>query len=178
MAHDSSAVMDVEIGDWTKADAFEFMSREWARHPEPPEVVWAPFEVAMVARRAPGHVAIGAAVGLMIGGVGELKQLLVRRGDDRAGVGSALLREFERRCRARGCHLLRLETGDYQARPFYERHGFSVAAALANDRFGHTLFIMTKRLEPPLARTDEAPVTHERENDEHSTASGPSARNA
>ncbi len=149
--------MVFEIGDWTQAEALEFTTREWAAHPEPPEVVWAPFDVVLVARRAPDEVAIGAAFGVVIGGVGELKQLLVRHGDDRKGVGSALLREFERRCRERGCHALRLETGDYQARPFYERHGFGVAAALANDRFGRTVFIMTKPLQAQFQGATTAP---------------------
>jgi ribosomal protein S18 acetylase RimI-like enzyme len=132
--------MELEIGEWSKAQAVEFMDREWPRHPAPPGVVWAPFELVLAARR---DVAVGVAVGVVVGGVGELKQLLVRRGDDRVGgVGSALLREFRRRCQERGCHKLRLETADYQARPFYERHGFTVAATLSNDRFGRTWFIM------------------------------------
>ena len=133
--------MELEIGEWSKAEAVEFMDREWPRHPAPAGVVWAPFEVVLAARR---NGVIGAAVGVLVGGVAELQQLLVRHGDDRGGVGSALLREFERRCKERGCHKLRLETADYQARPFYERHGFRVVATLPNDRFGHTLFVMEK----------------------------------
>ena len=134
--------MDLEISEWSQAEATAFMDQEWPLHPTPPGVVWASFAIVLVARR---DVAIGTAVGVAVGGVGELKQLLVRRGDDRGGgVGSALLREFERRCRDRGCHKLRLETADYQARPFYERHGFTLAATLSNDRFGRTWYVMEK----------------------------------
>jgi hypothetical protein len=57
-----------------------------------------------------------------------------------------LLGVFEARCRAAGCHKLRLETADYQARPFYERHGFTLAVTLTNDRFGRSVHIMEKRL--------------------------------
>jgi len=53
---------------------------------------------------------------------------------------------IEARCRRLNCHKIRLETADYQARPFYERHGFSVAATLTNDRFGRSVFVMEKRL--------------------------------
>jgi hypothetical protein len=43
-------------------------------------------------------------------------------------------------------HKIRLDTAEYQARPFYERHGYACVATLANDRFGKALFIMEKRL--------------------------------
>jgi hypothetical protein len=49
-------------------------------------------------------------------------------------------------CRRLGCHEIRLETARYQARPFYERHGFAVAATLTNDRFGRSWFVMEKKL--------------------------------
>ena len=136
--------MELQISDASRQEASEFTEREWPHHPTPPGVHWERFDVALVARR---DVVVGAAIGVVIGGLGELQQLLVRRGDERTGVGSLLLREFEQRCRARNCHKLRLETADYQARPFYERHGFRVAATLANDRFGHTWFIMEKALD-------------------------------
>ncbi len=73
------------------------------------------------------------------------EQIRVGSEHARQGAGSALLAAFEEDCRARGCHQLRLETGDYQARGFYERHGWQVVATLTHDRFGRTWFVMEKR---------------------------------
>jgi GNAT superfamily N-acetyltransferase len=133
----------IEIAEWTNAEVEAFMARAWPPHDAALGIHWVPQPVVLVARAS---TPIGIARGVIVGGVGELKQLLVEREQTKRGVGSLLLTEFERRCRAAGCHKLRLETADYQARPFYERHGFSVAATLDNDRFGRDWFVMHKRV--------------------------------
>ena len=60
-------------------------------------------------------------------GTGELKSLFVAETARGRGVAEALLREVERRARARGLTALRLETGDllHAAVRLYERHGFA-----------------------------------------------------
>jgi GNAT superfamily N-acetyltransferase len=134
----------ISVSDWTVAEATAFMDLEWPRHDADLGFRWDPRDVVLVARE--GEQPIGVARGVVIGGLGELKQLLVRKERAHGGVGSRLLQEFEERCRALQCHKLRLETGDYQARPFYEKHGFTVAATLAADRFGRDWYVMEKRL--------------------------------
>ncbi len=42
------------------------------------------------------------------------------------GLGSAMLAEAERIAKHRGCCYALLDTLDFQARPFYERHGYQV----------------------------------------------------
>ncbi|HEX3594915.1 MAG TPA: GNAT family N-acetyltransferase [Polyangiaceae bacterium] len=135
----------VNVSDWNVAEIEAFMTREWPPHDAPFGIHWELCDILLVARR--NEEALGAARGWVAGGVGELKQLLVKKGQDRAGVGSLLMKEFESRCRAMGSHKLRLDTAEYQARPFYERHGFACVATLENDRFGKALFIMEKRVE-------------------------------
>jgi GNAT superfamily N-acetyltransferase len=135
---------DVTVSDWNPTELEAFMAFEWPPHDTPLGIRWDAREVLLVAKA--GDEALGAARGVLVGGVGELKQLLVKKAQARAGVGSSLMTEFERRCRTAGCHKLRLETADYQARPFYERHGFVCAATLENDRFGRALFVMEKML--------------------------------
>lgn len=137
--------LDVAVTDWTPLEASEFMARGWPPHDRGIQIHWSSEDVVLVGKL--GERPLGVARGVIIGGLGELKQLLVTKAEARLGVGSRLLREFERRCRARGCHKLRLETADYQARPFYERHGFVVEGTLTNDRFGRDWFVMAKRLE-------------------------------
>jgi GNAT superfamily N-acetyltransferase len=137
-------VESIIVADWNDADLTAFMATEWPRHDEPRGIRWEARDVLLVARS--DEAPIGAARGVIVGGLGELKQLLVKKGRDRRGVGSRLLLEFEARCRAAGCHKIRLDTAEYQARPFYERHGYACVATLANDRFGKAVFIMEKHL--------------------------------
>jgi GNAT superfamily N-acetyltransferase len=134
----------IDVSDWTLAEASAFMAVEWPRHDAHLGIRWDPRDVVLVAKEV--DQPIGVARGVIVGGLGELKQLLVKKERARRGIGSRLLSEFETRCRALQCHKLRLETADYQARPFYERHGFTVAATLRNDRFARDWFVMEKQL--------------------------------
>lgn len=42
------------------------------------------------------------------------------------GLGSQMLAEAERIAKARGCSFVLLDTLDFQAKPFYQRHGYQV----------------------------------------------------
>lgn len=142
---------ELVIADWNTTDTDAFMATEWPRHDVDLGIHWDAHDVLLVANL--GDEPVGAARGVIVGGLGELKQILVKKELALRGVGSRLLVEFEMRCRAAGCHKLRLVTAEYQARPFYERHGFTVAATLTNDRFGRDWFVMEKRLERPATNT-------------------------
>jgi GNAT superfamily N-acetyltransferase len=62
------------------------------------------------------------------------------------GLGSRLLDAIESAGIERGCTQAHLDTFSYQARPFYERHGYRVFATLDDYPPGHQRFYMRKTL--------------------------------
>jgi len=57
------------------------------------------------------------------------------------GIGSVILREVERTAREKGCRVVTLGTASYMARPFYEKHGYTVFTTLkkANGYISYSL---------------------------------------
>ena len=62
------------------------------------------------------------------------------------GYGSELLATAEQVARDSGCVAVRLDTYDFQARPFYERHGYVVWGVLEGYPAGRRTFHMRKSL--------------------------------
>lgn len=62
-------------------------------------------------------------------------------------LGSRVLQAAEAEARRRGCHSAYLDTFDFQARRFYERHGYHVIGELTGFPDGHCRLYMMKRLE-------------------------------
>lgn len=90
---------------------------------------------------------------LVAGLVGEtargflfIEMLWVAAGYRQAGLGARLLRTAEEEAAARGCGFVLLDTFDFQARPFYERHGYRVINELAGFPNGHVRFTLLKEL--------------------------------
>ena len=82
--------------------------------------------------------------------VAELDILWVEETYRKQGIGSALIREAERAAREKGCHFMTLGTFDFQARPLYEKFGFSVCGIIEDcPAKGHTHYDMIKRLDDP-----------------------------
>lgn len=65
----------------------------------------------------------------------------------RQGIASALIRECEQRARERGCYLSIVGTFDFQARPLYEKHGYTVNDTMFGAPSGHAHYMLTKRLD-------------------------------
>ena len=68
------------------------------------------------------------------------------------GNGSRLLRAAEDYAIERGCWSATLETMSFQARPFYEKLGYEVFAALEDYPPGHTKYYLRKQLAPKPTR--------------------------
>lgn len=62
------------------------------------------------------------------------------------GFGSQLLRRIEDLGREHGCRFSRLNTFEFEAREFYEAHGYEVVSKTDGFPTGHTQFHLTKLL--------------------------------
>lgn len=84
--------------------------------------------------------------------VADLDILWVDENYRRQGIGSAVISEAERIAREKGCHTITLGTFDFQARPLYEKHGFTVCGTLDNCPKGHDHYDMIKYLDKPFEK--------------------------
>ena len=74
------------------------------------------------------------------------------------GIGSMLLREVERIAKEKGCRVVTLGTASYMARPFYEKHGYTVFTTLkkANGYLSYSLVKYLDRERPDYVPTDNS----------------------
>ena len=62
------------------------------------------------------------------------------------GIGSMIIRELERIAREKGCRVVTLGTASYMARPFYEKHGYTVFTTLKKPN-GYISYSLVKYLD-------------------------------
>lgn len=76
-------------------------------------------------------------------GVAQIEPLMVHpRGK---GIGSALITAAEEKAKSMGVHKVWLETGStWEAKKFYEKHGYTVRTILPNHTGGHEFVLMDK----------------------------------
>lgn len=74
------------------------------------------------------------------------------------GIGSMIIREVERIAREKGCRVVTLGTASYMARPFYEKHGYTVFTTLkhANGYIDYSLVKYLDRDKPEYVPTDNS----------------------
>ena len=80
----------------------------------------------------------------------DLDILWVDEKHRRNGLGSALIRKAEKTAREYGCRMMVLGTFDFQARPLYEKHGFSMCGTIRDWPRGHENYTLMKKLDQPL----------------------------
>lgn len=94
--------------------------------------------------------------------VADLDILWVEEKCRRQGIGSFLIREAERAAREKGCRFMTLGTFDFQARPLYEKFGFTVCGIIEGcPTKGHTHYDMIKRLDGPSDESTAASCAFE-----------------
>ena len=81
--------------------------------------------------------------------IAELDMIWVDENYRRKGLGSALIRGAEKAARERGCYVMILGTFDFQARPLYEKHGYSLCGTVRDFPRGHENYTLIKRLDQP-----------------------------
>ena len=96
--------------------------------------------------RAGGGELLGGLVGETGRGFLTVDLFWVDERERGKGLGSRLLAAAEVEAAARGCLAAWLDTYSFQARPFYERHGYTLFAELGGFPNGHRRLFMAKRL--------------------------------
>ena len=104
----------------------------------------------------------GAVIGGLVGQTGwrwlHVELLWVDESHRRRGIGAALLRAAERAAAARGCRHVDLDTFDFQARPFYERLGYSVFGVQDDYPPGHRRYYLRRTIaDAPDTGTSSGP---------------------
>lgn len=106
------------------------------------------FQPLLLALRAPpGGAVVGGLAGDMMYGWLSIQALFVPLWLRRQGVGARLLRAAETEARRRGLNGMVVNTFSFQARPFYERMGFSHFGTLEGCPPGHRCFYLCKHLD-------------------------------
>ncbi|WML32976.1 GNAT family N-acetyltransferase [Clostridium sp. OS1-26] len=70
--------------------------------------------------------------------------LWIKEENRKDGLGSKLLKEVEKIAKDKGCHLIHLDTFDFQAKDFYIKHGYEVFGILDECPQGHKRYYMKK----------------------------------
>lgn len=97
---------------------------------------------------------VGGLIGSIWGGWLQVRYLWVAATLRGQGHGTRLLQAAESYAVERGCVAATLETFSFQARPFYERHGYEVFGTLSDYPPGHSKFFLRKRFVQPEALSE------------------------
>ena len=87
-----------------------------------------------------------------------LEDLWVDKEYRHKGIGSMIIREAERIAREKGCRVVTLGTASYMARPFYEKHGYTVFTTMkaANGYIDYSLVKYLDEDTPEYVPTDNS----------------------
>jgi len=102
--------------------------------------------IALTVYSPDGKLLVGALDGYIFFDWLTVGRLWVSPEQRGGGTGTALLLEAESQAKNLGCVGSTLSTYDFQARPFYEKHGYQVFGVLSDNPKGHDRFFMSKSL--------------------------------
>ena len=139
--------MNFRIDEQGDPDSLPAEVRKGIRESDPPDVGLRDWQAVHIALRSDDGSVVGGVYGatmwewLMIDGLWVSPSL---RGQ---GFGRQLLLAAESVAIARGCRGSRLGTFDFQARDFYQNHGYGVYGELPGFPRGHTHYHLFKNFE-------------------------------
>ena len=128
-----------------KADAFDR-----SRMPEKPDLSEKEYVFKITDNE--GSIIGGCLLVIDEWNVADLDILWVDERYRRQGLGSMLIRKAEQVSEENGCGMILLGTYDFQARPLYEKHGYTVYREIQNFPEGHCNYSLMKRLDKPLRK--------------------------
>lgn len=65
-------------------------------------------------------------------------------------IGKKLLEAAEVEAKNKSCRVMMIRSYDFQAPHFYKKNGYTIASTLSDFPPGHTYYLLTKKLAPPL----------------------------
>lgn len=89
---------------------------------------------------------VGGVIGHVFGGWLYVSLLWVGESLRNRGNGTRLLKMIENEAVKLGCKYAHLDTYSFEARPFYERHGYTLFATLDDYPEGHSKYFLRKTL--------------------------------
>jgi GNAT superfamily N-acetyltransferase len=89
---------------------------------------------------------VGGVIGNVFGGWLYVSLLWVEESLRNRGNGTRLLKMIEDEAVKLGCKHAHLDTYSFEARPFYEKHGYTLFATLGNYPEGHSKYFLKKTL--------------------------------
>ncbi len=89
---------------------------------------------------------VGGVIGYVYAGWLHIDFLWVEESFRNKGNGTKLLKMIENEAVKCGCKYVDLDTFSFQARPFYEKHGYTLFATLDNYPEGHRKHFLKKGL--------------------------------
>ena len=89
---------------------------------------------------------VGGVIGHVFGGWLYVSLLWVEESLRKKGNGTRLLKMIESEAAKLGCKYAHLDTYSFEARPFYEKHGYTLFATLDNYPEGHSKHFLKKKL--------------------------------
>ena len=141
--------LEPEPAEAARAAVLDGLRRHNRQHAVPPD--FRPLTLA--ARNASGEL-LGGLVGESGWSWLHIDLLWIAVPHRGRGLGRALLRAAEQEALERGCQFAYLDTFDFQARPFYEREGYTVFVVQEDYPPGHKRYYLRKA----LIRSDSAPI--------------------
>lgn len=79
-------------------------------------------------------------------GILHIKFLAIKSKYKGKKLGSLLLEHIEDVAKTQGCHMVHLDTFDFQAKDFYLKHGYEIFGTLDDCPPGHKRYFLTKKL--------------------------------